>query len=239
MPRKSQATPATTKRKNLIAEDVLERAAELFSQKGVGGTSFQDIADAMGLTRAAIYYYFPNKDAILTAMVQDTVEAASFFGTNADEARQSCSEQLRDVIRQKVIHIINRRVRLRVIDRSEQELPKGLAERHDSAKRGVLSGYMKLIARGIKANEFRPVDERLAAFSIIGMSNWVAWWFKEDGPSSAAEVADFVADMAVRSLQRSTRIQNGNTLVGAIDQLREVASNLEALNRPVARTKAK
>lgn len=238
MPRKSQATPATTKRKNLIAEDVLERAAELFSQKGVGGTSFQDIADAMGLTRRRSTIIFRTRTRSSPPWCRTPWRQHRF----RHERRRGAPELLGTVTRRhpaKVIHIINRRVRLRVIDRSEQELPKGLAERHDSAKRGVLSGYMKLIARGIKANEFRPVDERLAAFSIIGMSNWVAWWFKEDGPSSAAEVADFVADMAVRSLQRSTRIQNGNTLVGAIDQLREVASNLEALNRPVARTKAK
>lgn len=229
MPPKNEAKPATTKRKKLIAEDVLEHSAILFSQKGVGGTSFQDIANAMGLTRAAIYYYFPSKDAILTAMVEETVEAAAFFGDESENAHGSFSDQIRNIVRQKVIHIINRRIRLRVLDRSEKELPKNLAERHDVAKRGVLAGYMKVISRGVTAGEFRPVDARLAAFTIIGMCNWVAWWFKDEGPASPGQIADFIADTAVRSLQRSTKVPNGNNLDCAIDQLKDTVSSLEAL----------
>ena len=54
--------------------------------------------------------------------------------------------------------------------------------------------------------EFRPRDARLAALSVIGMCNWVAWWF-HPGPSHPAEpVADQLAQNAVDMLAGQQRI---------------------------------
>src|SRR5579862_7894371 len=44
---------------------VSEAALELFSQHGVGGTSLQMIADALGVTKAAVYHQFKTKDEIV------------------------------------------------------------------------------------------------------------------------------------------------------------------------------
>lgn len=45
-------------------------ALDLFSTHGVAGTSLQMIADALGVTKAAIYHQFPTKDAIVVAVVE-------------------------------------------------------------------------------------------------------------------------------------------------------------------------
>jgi hypothetical protein len=58
----------------------------------------------------------------------------------------------------------------------------------------------------VSRGEFRPRDERLAALSVIGMCNWVAWWF-HPGPSHPAEpVADQLAQNAVDMLAGQQRI---------------------------------
>ncbi|MFN2539855.1 MAG: TetR/AcrR family transcriptional regulator [Mycobacteriales bacterium] len=46
----------------------ISAALELFSEKGVSGTSLQMIADAVGVTKAAIYHQFPTKEAIVLAV---------------------------------------------------------------------------------------------------------------------------------------------------------------------------
>ena len=54
-------------------------AAALFAKHGVGGTSLQMIADAVGVAKAAIYYQFKTKEAILLAVLEvdlQPVEAA-------------------------------------------------------------------------------------------------------------------------------------------------------------------
>src|SRR5215216_3806867 len=45
-------------------------ALELFAIHGVGGTSLQMIADALGVTKAAVYHQFPAKDSIVIAAIE-------------------------------------------------------------------------------------------------------------------------------------------------------------------------
>jgi AcrR family transcriptional regulator len=49
---------------------VLDAAAELFAQHGVGGTSLQMIADALGVTKGAIYFQFKSKDEVVLAVAE-------------------------------------------------------------------------------------------------------------------------------------------------------------------------
>ena len=51
-------------------------ALDLFADHGVGGTSLQMIADALGVTKAAVYHQFRTKDAIVLAVVEVQLAAA-------------------------------------------------------------------------------------------------------------------------------------------------------------------
>jgi len=50
---------------------IVAAAQELFAQRGVGGTSLQMIADAIGVTKAALFYQFKTKDDIVLAAADD------------------------------------------------------------------------------------------------------------------------------------------------------------------------
>lgn len=54
---------------------VLTSARRLFADRGFAGTSLQDIADAMGVRKANVYYYFSTKGAILEALLDERVIA--------------------------------------------------------------------------------------------------------------------------------------------------------------------
>ncbi|MGD1110405.1 MAG: helix-turn-helix domain-containing protein, partial [Mycobacterium sp.] len=49
---------------------VLDAALNLFAAHGVSGTSLQMIADAVGITKAAIYHQFRTKDQIVIAVTE-------------------------------------------------------------------------------------------------------------------------------------------------------------------------
>jgi AcrR family transcriptional regulator len=51
-------------------EAILDTSAKLFSQQGYNGVSIRDIAQACGMTNAALYYHFKNKDDLFLAVVQ-------------------------------------------------------------------------------------------------------------------------------------------------------------------------
>jgi hypothetical protein len=65
----------------------------------------------------------------------------------------------------------------RILDRSETVLPVKVGAEHLKAKRAILRNMATGIEHGVERGEFRPVEPRVAALSVLGMCNWVAWWF--------------------------------------------------------------
>lgn len=60
-------------------ERILEAAAELFAVRGFASASLQNVADQLGITKAALYYHFDSKDDILLTILRPYFEAADEF----------------------------------------------------------------------------------------------------------------------------------------------------------------
>lgn len=56
-------------------DEILDAAAELFTEHGYANTSTRRIADAVGMRQASLYHHFATKDDILDALLAGTVEA--------------------------------------------------------------------------------------------------------------------------------------------------------------------
>ena len=64
-------TPSGTK------QALLDTAKRLFSQQGYDATSLRQIADAVGMTKAAVYYHFPAKEHLLLALTRPMLDGMS------------------------------------------------------------------------------------------------------------------------------------------------------------------
>jgi AcrR family transcriptional regulator len=71
---------------------ILDIATELFRDRGYAGTSIRDIAEGLGMTKAALYYHFACKDDVLSALVAPTAVAIEEFLDRAEAARDSDPE---------------------------------------------------------------------------------------------------------------------------------------------------
>lgn len=190
-------------RGTLVRKAMLKAAAQLFADRGFGGTNLRDLADVLGISRPGLYYHFPNKEKILEALIEEvTLSSVTQLSEIAGQADRDPEDALRHVMRTVTNWVLEDPVLFRVLDRSEADMPHELKERHAVSKKAVLDKFTAIIERGIAIGKFRPVDAHVAALSIIGMRNWAAWWFNPDGRIPKDEIADMVADMAVRSLLR-------------------------------------
>lgn len=53
---------------------VLDAALELFTEQSYAGTPVRDIAERLGMTKAALYYHFASKEALLIALAEPVVD---------------------------------------------------------------------------------------------------------------------------------------------------------------------
>ncbi|KLL09836.1 TetR/AcrR family transcriptional regulator [Protofrankia coriariae] len=76
-----------TGRKKLLAA-----ALDLFAERGVSGTSLQMIADALGVTKAAVYYHYKTKDDIVLAVVNPAIEELAVIASEAERKRSRAAQ---------------------------------------------------------------------------------------------------------------------------------------------------
>jgi AcrR family transcriptional regulator len=82
---------------------ILAAALELFAENGVSGTSLQMIADALGVTKAAVYHQFPTKNEIVLAVAEN--ELAQLEGALEVAEAQASREQARNMMLTQVIEM--------------------------------------------------------------------------------------------------------------------------------------
>ncbi|MEV6419230.1 TetR/AcrR family transcriptional regulator [Streptomyces sp. NPDC051662] len=199
-------TPETgrrsTARRSLVTRDVLEKATQLFAEKGYETTTLQDIAEAVGVSRTALYHYVSSKEQLLEMLVERIgfalAEEVVSLRARTDLSHEGKLRELTDLlVRQRAASPSQ----FRVLDQSESMLPEPWQVRHREARRQVLAELSGVIEDGIAAGEFKPLDPRVAAFSVLGMCNWVAWWYHAgpdyDVDAIARQITQSAIDMLV------------------------------------------
>ena len=96
--------------------ELFEQAAALFAEKGFAGTTLQDIANAMGLSRPSLYHYIQSKDELLERLVEDvTAAAAELVTVVADDVTLTADEKVRQTVRGMVKLIAEQPSRFRLL----------------------------------------------------------------------------------------------------------------------------
>jgi AcrR family transcriptional regulator len=214
----------------LVENQILTEATELFAKRGFAGTTLKDIADAMGMTRPALYHYFANKEALLARLVSDlTLSPAKELAKLRRLRGKSAVERLHAMAFDTALRHARQPDRFRVLVRSDAELPPDLATSYQDGRRRILAEFVAVIEQGAAANMLRPVDARTAALGIIGQCTWVAFWYHPGHDADEREVATTLADMAVASLALAdARATETSGPERAIELLKQDLALLEA-----------
>ena len=204
--------------------------------RGSAGTTLQDVAEATGTTRAALYCYVKNKDGLLTRLVEGgTLDNAARFGEIAEDPDLDATTKLRAIMNASMTEHAAWPARFRLLDRSEGDLPEPLAATHREAKRQTLEQFVRVLQEGGAAGEFVDVNTRSTALAPIGMSTWVV------GSSTRARAPRGAGRRAARGSRRAHRQRPRapsprGAVEGTLALLREDGDTLERLMRLVSAT---
>jgi len=163
--------PKFRRRAEARPDEVLDAALELFMEKGFAATRVNDIAKRAGLSKGAVYLYFPSKEAVLEALVRRAIIP---IADSALEALRSYEGDPRLIITM-VIKMVGHRFAdpkiiaiPKVVFREVLGFPH-LAEMYRTEVLDkVLPVVTGLIRRGVEQGYLRQVDPDLTIRSIIG-----------------------------------------------------------------------
>lgn len=185
----------------MTRDEILVAAAGIISEKGFDATSMQDIASAVCLQKASLYHHFSSKQEILLALL----DHALVLLTDRLEEVRSTSNNPAEKLRQAMVtylSVIGAQQNLASILLLEyRSLEPDMRKQHVFRRDRFEHIWRELIDDGIKAGIFQCEDSSLAGRAILGTLNWAVTWYRQDGPSSAEDIADQFADLLLNGLQ--------------------------------------
>lgn len=189
-------------RVKLTAEEtrarIVEVAEEHFRRVGYSKTAVADLADALGMSSANIYRFFPSKSAINNAICQKLLAESDALVDSIVGAAESASVRLARLIEQ--VHEFNR-TRL-TNERRLHDMVEIAMEEHwpaiDAHCERMGQQIARLLAEGVEAGEFGPMDVADTAEAIFqslcGLFHpvMIAECFDEHDPEDAPRMARFI-----------------------------------------------
>lgn len=218
-PRKSGETPENPR------AEILRAAGRLFADNGYEGTSTGEIAEAVGLTQPAIFYYFDSKQALFRELANASVDEPLAEMEAVLVADATPAAKLYHQIVFQVVSTLTSPVPLAAVaDDIARLAGNGGFDDYFTKTDRYTSCMRQLIREGVEAGQLLPNDEFVSTMAILGMSGWALRWFDEAGAMTAEDVGQRFASFALRSLLETPRM---------LDEVREQADALGDL-RPTA-----
>lgn len=174
--------------------EILREAAKLFAVKGYDGTSVQDIAHAVGISKASLYHFFADKSQIHSTVVILALSRLIELVQEKLKSRVTACDKVEGFARAHAQYISEHKPLYFAAALGYHELnDPEVKARVQRMRDGYEEILRRIIRDGIASGEFRELDVKLAARAIISCMNWMARWWRADGADSAEKIAsDYV-----------------------------------------------
>src|SRR5215212_6264059 len=183
--------------------EIYRTAAQIILRKGYDATSVNDIANALGMTKAGLYHYINGKKELLFDIMnfglgeldEEVAEPAARIDDPAARLRFAVSAHARLVTRgQGAITIL--------VDEITALTPPQQRKitRHKRAYFDFLRSTLDQLKDEGKLSD---VNTTAAAFTLLGMVLWPSRWFRPDGALTSEQVAEEIVKIAFHGLLRT------------------------------------
>lgn len=163
--------PKFRRRAEARPDEVLDAAQALFARQGFAHTTVEAVARAAGLSKAAVYLYFPSKKALLAGLVRRAVtpvadaalgQMAEYRGDPRPVIRMALGMVVARVADPKVLAVPG------IVLREAAVAPEMAQVYREEVLERVLPAMRALIAQGVAGGHIRAVDPDLTVRSIMG-----------------------------------------------------------------------
>lgn len=195
----------------------MRAATEIINQKSFALATMSEIAASLNMRDAALYYYFPTKQALVYACHVQSLERFERLLAEADTATMSGAERLEAFIR-------------KMLDDSEQNGPQLYFGDHSylaDDEREAIDGWAarltvvleQFLKDGIEDGSVVPCETRLVVQLLLGMIIWLGKWVPSVGGLTVDRLMAAIGAFSLHGLEKRASAENYSALRDAREPL--------------------
>ena len=162
-------------------DHILDKAEELFTEHGYKSASIRDIARECGVTNAAIYYHFPNKESLFADVMQRHAECLQEKMTSAGEKIESPRERITAILQAYIDVIAGQHAPLFMLRRNAKHL-KGHGKHRGEFMQAISQPLVNTIEHAQEREEIKEKpNAKQSAAMMLGMLHGLAQQHRAEG----------------------------------------------------------
>jgi AcrR family transcriptional regulator len=186
-----------------VPERLLAEATRLFAERGYDRTSVQEIVEAAGVTKGALYHYFGSKDDLLHEIygrvLRLQTERLDAIAARPTDVRERLADAAADVVVTSIENLDDTKIFFRSMHQLSPEKQKAVR----AERRRYHETFRSLIEEGQRDGHFRDgLRPDLVVDYFFGSVHHLGTWYHADGPLSAKQVATEFSDLLLHSVLR-------------------------------------
>jgi len=184
-------------------EGIYVKAAQIFYQQGFDATSMDDLAKALQITKAGLYYYIESKEDLLFAIMNFGLDWLDREVVEPARGMADPEERLRWVIQRHGSELTEGSHAVPILT-DEVSALTARHRRHIQARKRIYFDLVRGTLEELKqAGKLREIDTTVATFSLFGALLWLPRWFKPAKQLSSQKVLDQLTRLLLGGLLKS------------------------------------
>ncbi len=183
-----------------MRESILAAAVQLFAEYGYHAAPLRDIARIAGIQAASIYHHYPNKQSLLTEIMETYMQRLNSQLEHILHEYDDPGERLQRAVANHVQLHTTYKAEFFIIDTEIRSL-EGMSRARIISLRDTYDALLQELLRdGMQRGVFRQSDVKVTSYAIIAMCTEVATWFRPGGRLTVQQVVDIYCQMIMQGL---------------------------------------
>jgi len=169
---------ARTRRKEARPSEIVAAALASFAERGYAATKLEDVAAAAGISKGTIYLYFPTKEHLFRAVVEQAVLPNVEAAEGDLAAHTGSSADLLRMLAQRFLRLLDSDLTAvpKLVVAESGNFPEIAQFYADAVLRRAFRLIEGILARGVARGEFRPLDVHATLPLFAGPFLLLALW---------------------------------------------------------------
>jgi AcrR family transcriptional regulator len=153
-----------------VREEILATATKMFIQQGYHGLAMRQISEAVGVSKAALYYYFKDKEELFLAILNDSLDQIESSIDKIRTKQVSSAEKIRLFVEYVLGQPAEQRSIIRLGSQEMSQLSTASRRKFGKLYQEKFIGKLAAIFQsGMDGGEFREIDPSVATWSLLGI----------------------------------------------------------------------